>query len=243
MCNIERQINTKCQGFACCFAYSKNRSTVEIVLVLVNVFLVVHDWATRLGAAIYVGDVATAFDTCPIISCAHAMFAQGVEPESIAAYMKEQIALHMQVSFCGINVESPFVGALKQGGRDGPKVWNILCRWLLHMIGEGWKHEGLGFHFEHIVFTHACWSDNIVIAAKNVQELKRMVATLTLLLISHNMSWKAKDCQCLLAGNAEGEMAYKPDGTTVFTFGDGSDDLCVPLVRNVTLLGASISSS
>ena len=37
MCNIERQINTKCQGFACCSAYSKHRSTVEIVLVLVNV--------------------------------------------------------------------------------------------------------------------------------------------------------------------------------------------------------------
>ena len=37
-----------------------------------------------------VGDITTAFDTCPLVLVCKAMFAQGADPRSVAAYMKKQ---------------------------------------------------------------------------------------------------------------------------------------------------------
>ena len=54
------------------------------------------------------------------------MLAMGVPPQTVAAYMSEQLQLILRPPFYRVTTEVPFQGTLKQEGRDAPTAWDAL---------------------------------------------------------------------------------------------------------------------
>ena len=79
------------------------------------------------------------FDNCKITSVAEAMKAGGICAKSVATYLELQVDLTLRPEFHQVQVpDCSFSGALRQGGKDGPFGFNMVIRWIFHLLHEAW---------------------------------------------------------------------------------------------------------
>ena len=101
------------------FAYSKNRSSPEVILVINKVLATLYEWRGVIEGVVFSGDIAQAFDSCPVLSVCEALYAAGAHPKTIALFLWEQLELSLHPAFAGLEIENvDFEGILKQGVFD-----------------------------------------------------------------------------------------------------------------------------
>ena len=152
------------------------------------------------------GDVKSAFDCCRLSSVCKAMLRSGIEPLTIAAWVKDQIAMTLKPDFQGLEAKaSDFSGILRQGGEDGPRGWNFVMMMIFDMLGQCWESQstaGYGIQLRpNCVLTHLIWSDNIVLFARDEGHLASMIKQTTDVFNAHHLSWKVSDFALLNGGD------------------------------------------
>ena len=125
--------------FALCIAYTKGRCCTDVVFLGNCMLSKIYEWRGQLDACIFSGDIATAFDSCKITAVASAMNAAGIPAKTVACYLELQCDLTLRPEFARVQVpDCSYSGALRQDGKDGPFGFNIVLRWFLHILHEGW---------------------------------------------------------------------------------------------------------
>ena len=146
-----------------------------------------------LDGVVFSGDIAQAFDSCPVLSVCEALYAAGAHPKTIALFLWEQLELSLHPAFAGLDIEKVnFEGILKQGGKDGPFSWSIFLAWIMDMVATCWAAPQCKYGIDIGVcrITHITWSDNVFLFAKDSTELGLMLADLTRIFAKHNLKWK-----------------------------------------------------
>ena len=145
-----------------------------------------------MQCCIGLGDIAAAFDNARVCVVYDALRARRLPPALIAAVIDEFRNLQATPMLQGIDFEEATVSwskSIKQGGVEGPWCWNRIISWLISMLAPAWIQAGYGvvlsdnsddddgFRQLHrpAMATHAMWSDNIFIFAKNKSEFTLMM--------------------------------------------------------------------
>ena len=200
---LQKQIRRTRFTHSVMFVYTKNRSSAEVVLILNKILATLYEWRNVVSGVVFSGDIAQAFDSCPILSVCEALFAAGAHPKTIVAFLREQLELTLCPSFSGLQIDEVcFEGILRQGGKDGPFAWNIFLAWLLDKIATLWSgpNKRYGIDLEHRRITHMTWSDNIFLFARDRDQLKCMLEDLTQMFGRHNLKWKTSELLFLQGG-------------------------------------------
>ena len=129
-----------------------------------------HEWAHRTRIHIFDADVYKAFECLKPSVAAKAMRELKVHPTIRAAWLKENQQLEFRPKLLGEDVslcQLLHFHALRQGGPDSMKAWNLTLHNLMAPLHKKWEREGKGIVFPpaHTRWTHLIWVDGITLMA------------------------------------------------------------------------------
>ena len=184
-------------------------------------------------------DVEGAFDGIKHDDVAKALLQKGVHPESVCSLLRESSDLKGRINLLGAPMSPAFLYArgARQGGVEGPDMWNQVLDNALRETAGRWETEGVGFMFardyrkakkrrrgssgdavkdEGEVLHRSCWADDLYAMAGTMNHLTRILEDKTNAIERLGMRWKEKSLTTVAGPFTE----YKP-GDTVEIISNG----------------------
>ena len=215
----------------CNFAYQKKLCTSHLILTVKLLLFKSYDWRGSQSdrCCVGIGDIAQAFDNARVCTLYDALCSRRLPPALIAAIINEFRRLEAKPIFQNLEIDMKVAWSksIKQGGVEGPWCWNQIMAWIMNLLAPAWIQSGWGvslgnegseddqFRALHRprVATHAIWSDNIFIFAKDRLELGKMMRSLTRVLASNGLLWKPGSLAYLQ--NSSEEPSVDPNGDCI----------------------------
>ena len=214
----------------CIYSYECCLGTDHITTALQ--LLLCRGWEWQLKSPVYVfnGDILAAFDNMRPDVVVDSLQAARVHPRIVAAMMSENTRTVCWPEFDAITLDEPirFNKCAKQGGVESAYQWNNVMFTCLADLVQVWYESGYGLDLGGRRYTHAVWADNVWLFDHDVENLKKMMQSLTTSLAQRRLYWKP-DSLCYMASLVETLHEL------VVT--DGTAQLKVPNVDRMEVLG------
>mmetsp|Transcript_76614 Transcript_76614/g.173276 ORF Transcript_76614/g.173276 Transcript_76614/m.173276 type:complete len:229 (-) Transcript_76614:25-711(-) len=180
-----------CRNFAeiAICGFEGGHSTDNIVHPLRPLAAAGQEWGNELACYIAAADVKDAFDSVTPVMAAKAMEESAVPARLVQAITRELLGNTCEVSFQDINTEKEslhFNKTIRQGGKEGPTLWNCHLKVCTHRLIKSWNERNFGVQIrsnrhrkDPLRITHLFWADNVYVVAENCTQMMMMLMELT----------------------------------------------------------------
>ena len=159
----DRPTKTKAWKGVNAFAYQAKLQTSHLSLYLKEVLSKASQFRQCQVAGLEF-DISTCFDSISVKLIVNALAFWNFHPRPIAAYIFDILYFMGHANVAGISSTSGFpMQKLRQGGPDGPFIFDVVCRYLTLQVYQAWDREGVSrFLFDDgsIDGSLVWWADN-----------------------------------------------------------------------------------
>ena len=173
--------------------FMEGRQTLELTFAVQQAF----QKSLSMGRGCWVAklDVRKAFDTMDHPEFASLCESYGIHPSLILSTLKEWQGARTTIEVNGFGSRINMMAGGRQGGRDTPKLWNILLYLILRDLVEKWEEEQLVWGLpERDGFCPRlnilAWADDLLIFANNKEGLQEKLTGLAARLSIHRLDVK-----------------------------------------------------
>ena len=183
------------------FGFRKRHCTGDITNLL-REFLVK---STVWGRPIIIGsmDIKFAFDNMNHQVLRQALQKSGMPTDMVYNLMRALSRKTACINLSGAGRSGDFrlLRGGKQGGIETPDEFNVLMEYALDGLVDFWNDFGLGFVLDNVIFNHATWAVNIILAASDIETFQVMTQQLTEAIYKVDLSWKPSSLEMLAGGS------------------------------------------
>ena len=112
------------------FGYEEGRSATDIPTAIRLMAAAAQEWVADLALVVCSMDVKQAFDNVSPESLSLIMKEMDIAPMLAGSILREQLGGRYDICFQETRVSGiPFDKSIKQGGKEGPSLFNMMMRW------------------------------------------------------------------------------------------------------------------
>ena len=161
------------------FAYQNHHSCAHVGTILTEMISRANIFRNS-RISIVEGDIQTCFDEVTLVFWEETITFWQFRPRLVCALLKELTHMEGTARLGAVSTHDTFTyDKLRQGGADGPWLWDMSVRYLTHLIVERWRQNGRSeLYVDGLSISLLWWADNFWIVATNPEESAVMMQDL-----------------------------------------------------------------